>query len=507
MKGDANLFQSVPEKSPATTGRFCEVKLLTGACYIRVSTDDQTEFSPDAQLKAIKEYAKKNDIVLTKEFVFVDEGISGKRADKRPAFMKMIATAKEKPKPFDVILVHKFDRFARSREDSVVYKSLLKKEAGVRVVSITESIEDDKFAVILEAMLEAMAEYYSLNLAEEVKKGMTEKASRGEFQSRPPFGYTTVNKKLVVVEDEAKIVRFMYDKFASREMNMRQLATYINGLNIKTKSNCKFDTRAIQYILCNTIYIGKVRWTPTGKVKRHQNHPDTIVKDSDHEPLIDMDLWEKTQAILQDFRETYRHKEKSTAAIKTWLKGLVKCSSCGRMLVTNKVDTLQCNGYCKGVCKVNAYIKMRTIEDLVLEELKQTFKEKLDINIIPKASNTTTASNFDVLNEQLIKLQLREQRIKEAYQDGIDTKEEYRQNKERLEEERNKILDELSNIKDVLMNGESGGGKEIYSRIKTVYDLLKDENVDMEIKYQTAHFLIQEITFDKKEKRLKLQYK
>jgi len=131
--------------------------IINGACYIRVSTDDQTEFSPDAQLKALKEYAKRNNIILSKEHIYIDEGISGKRADKRPAFQLMIKTAKSKPKPFDVILVHKFDRFARSREDSVVYKSLLKKEAGVRVVSITEHLEDDKFSVILEAMLEAMA--------------------------------------------------------------------------------------------------------------------------------------------------------------------------------------------------------------------------------------------------------------------------------------------------------------------------------------------------------------
>lgn len=133
---------------------------LNGACYIRVSTDEQTEYSPDAQLRSLKDYAKKNDILLAEEHIYVDEGISGKKADKRPAFMKMIATARTKPKPFDIILVHKFDRFARSREDSVVYKSLLKKEAGIKVTSITETIEDDKFSVILEAMLEAMAEYY-----------------------------------------------------------------------------------------------------------------------------------------------------------------------------------------------------------------------------------------------------------------------------------------------------------------------------------------------------------
>ena len=102
--------------------------MLIGAAYIRVSTDDQLEFSPDAQKHAIFQYAKKNDILINPEYIFVDEGISGRKVEKRPAFLRMIATAKSKPRPFDVILVHKFDRFARSREDSVVYKSMLRKD-------------------------------------------------------------------------------------------------------------------------------------------------------------------------------------------------------------------------------------------------------------------------------------------------------------------------------------------------------------------------------------------
>ena len=119
------------------------------AAYIRVSTDDQLEFSLDAQIKALKEYAKRNDMIILKEHIYADEGISGKRADKRPAFMKMIATSKKKPRPFEVILVHKFDRFARSREDSVVYKSMLKRESGIRVISITEQMEDDIYWCIM----------------------------------------------------------------------------------------------------------------------------------------------------------------------------------------------------------------------------------------------------------------------------------------------------------------------------------------------------------------------
>jgi site-specific DNA recombinase len=177
------------------------------ALYIRVSTMDQIEFSPDAQTSALREYAKKNKMIILDEHIYIDEGISGRRAEKRPAFQAMIKSAKQKNRVFDVILVHKFDRFARSREDSVVYKSLLRKECGIKVVSITEQLEDDKFSIILESMLEAMAEYYSLNLADEVKKGMTEKAKRGGLQCSPSFGYRVEENTLVINPEESKIVK------------------------------------------------------------------------------------------------------------------------------------------------------------------------------------------------------------------------------------------------------------------------------------------------------------
>lgn len=128
------------------------------ACYIRVSTDDQLEYSPDSQLEKIKEYCLRNDYILNTDNIFIEEeGVSGRKASKRQEFQHMIAKAKSKPKPFDVIIVWKFSRFARNREDSIVYKSMLKK-IGIDVVSVTESIGDDKISVITEAIIEAMDE-------------------------------------------------------------------------------------------------------------------------------------------------------------------------------------------------------------------------------------------------------------------------------------------------------------------------------------------------------------
>ena len=100
--------------------------LKNGALYIRVSTADQTELSPDAQQRLLLDYAKKNGIVIAKEFIF-EESVSGRHADRRPKFQEMIALAKQESHPIDVILVWKFSRFARNQEESIVYKSLLKK--------------------------------------------------------------------------------------------------------------------------------------------------------------------------------------------------------------------------------------------------------------------------------------------------------------------------------------------------------------------------------------------
>lgn len=264
--------------------------MTIGAAYIRVSTADQVEYSPEAQKKAIMEYTNKNKILIPEQYIFVDDGYSGKVAEKRPAFMQMIKIAKGKPKPFDVIIVHRFDRFARNREDSVIYKSLLKKEQDIRVVSVTEQLEDDKFSIILESMLEAMAEYYSLNLSDEVKKGMMEKASRGGFQTRPPFGYEVKEKgTLQIIESEAEIVRYIYSKFNQDSMAPVELARVINKLGYKTKNNKAFETRSIERILTNPLYMGYVRWNCTNRIKGKvvkNDEEQWVIAKGEHESII-----------------------------------------------------------------------------------------------------------------------------------------------------------------------------------------------------------------------------
>ena len=238
--------------------------MKTAAAYIRVSTEDQVEYSPDSQLKAIRDYARKNDMILPEEFIFVDEGISGRKAAKRPEFMKMIGTAKIKPKQFDVILLWKFSRFARNREDSIVYKSMLRKQCGIEVISISEQLGEDKTSILIEALIEAMDEYYSINLAEEVKRGMTEKFGRGLKVSGPPLGYDMKNGEFVVNEQGAEIVRRIFDLYVNQDMGYLNIARELNAEGIRTLHGNDFETRTIAYIIKNPVYIGMQRWTPGG---------------------------------------------------------------------------------------------------------------------------------------------------------------------------------------------------------------------------------------------------
>ena len=142
------------------------------ALYARVSSEKQAEkdLSLPAQLKALREYALKRNWTIVEEFV--DEAESARTAD-RPAFQRMITSAKQKDSPFNVILVWKLNRFARNREDSIIYKSLLRKR-GVQIISINETLDEGPTGKLLEGIIESIDEFYSANLSQDTLRGIKE---------------------------------------------------------------------------------------------------------------------------------------------------------------------------------------------------------------------------------------------------------------------------------------------------------------------------------------------
>lgn len=468
------------------------------ACYIRVSTSEQTEFSPAAQLKAIQKYAVSNDIELLSNHIYVDES-SGKTAENRIAFMKMISHARKKPKEFDIILVHRFDRFARSREDSVVYKSILKKEAGIPVISVTESIDDDKFSVILEAMLEAMAEYYSLNLADEVKKGMTEKALRGEFQASPPLGYKIADRTLVPIQQESALIQNIFYQFAIEGLSYREIAIQLNQLGYRTKRGNLFDGRAISYIIQNPIYIGKSRWTPSGKTDRNFSNTSSIISQGNFEPIISKELWETAQEQIRSNKNLYTKKEHTTSNIPTWLKGMIKCGNCGSLLVSNGTLYLQCSKYSKGQCNVSHSIKYSYAEEAIITYISGEFNQKLVINPANKLLDNKSKIKF--ILDKLKDIDKRFLRNKEAYLSGADTLQEYLSQKKELTLQKEALQNQLNLCEN--KNHVAISSLEFLS----LSDFFKSNSVSIKSKNRAIHLIFEEIVYHKTNSTLYLKYK
>lgn len=308
--------------------------IKTAYAYARFSSDNQREESIDAQLRAIREYCRQNGIVLLREFR--DEAVSG-RTDKRPSFQELFALIREEPADF--LIVHKLDRFARNRYDAALYRKKLT-DAGMKLVSVLERLDDSPESIILEGLLESLNEYYSANLSRETKKGLRENVLQGKRNGgRPPIGYRIEGKKLVPNED-ADRVRSVFRMYADG-------ASYMS-LSRETG----FSYGAIRYILGNEAYTGLLK----GGEVNFENA---------HEPLIDRETFERCQE---------RRKSKRNAANKSKadyaLTGIAFCEKCGKPMVG-----FSTNGYLYYYCRTKG-CKMRRKEELeqkVTDKLKTFF--------------------------------------------------------------------------------------------------------------------------------------
>ena len=465
--------------------------MKVAAAYIRVSTDDQLEYSPDSQLEKIKLYAERNQILLPKEFIFLDEGISGRNASKRPAFNEMIGLAKRKPKPFDVILVWKYSRFARNREDSVVYKSMLRKDLNIDVVSVSEDIGDDKLSILIEAIIEAMDEFYSINLAEEVKRGMTEKAKRGGVLSIPGFGYKVENGEFVIVPEEAEIIRKVFNDYINGK-GFLSIAKLLNAMGIRTHRGKMIENRTIEYWLNNPVYIGKTRWNPDGKLSRNYTADTAIISDGTHTPIIDTETWDKVQEKMKEqkakFRKNYNSDRKG---LSHWLAGIIRCEKCGAVL-SNQGGFFGCSNRSRGKCDGVGYIKAEKLAGIILNILSEIELPNVELDFAEPNSVREVNINDDnrIISAQIQRLEIRLERLKLAYEDGVDTLEEYKAKKK-------DITDEINKLKEMLEQAQEEEPKEEVKvdkkELRRLTEVLKDENVSNVEKNKVARTIFKEI--------------
>ena len=445
------------------------------ALYARVSSDRQdVDLSVSAQLRALRDHARKNGYIVAREYV--DEAESGRIAD-RPEFRKMIDAASKTNAPFREILVWKFSRFTRKREHAVAFKSMLRRK-GVRVVSITEQADDTPTGKLLEGIIESVDEFYSENLAQEVTRGMREAASRGFWvASRTPYGYNRVMvqdgaKKRPTLEpdsDASRVVKRIFD-MAESATGMLKIAQALNDEGIASPAGKLWSKNGIHFILRNEVYTGTLLWGASGKGK------DEPVRIEKAFPAIVSKAQFRRVAKLMRSRAPKRAHPRRVGSTYL-LSGLVKCKACNRALSGQDAKSGQFAYYvCQSIMKRGKdacdtpRLNARRFEELVVGKIRS--------NILTESSITELVKVVDeemdgIAREQRKRLETVEDELEDVKRklgriwhviettdidmaDAADRIKEHRDRKERLEDaaaearailaERRAVLDDVETI-------------------------------------------------------------
>ena len=220
--------------------------------YMRYSSNRQTEQSIDGQDRVCTAFCEQHGYEIVDRYI--DRATSAfKDTDKRTEFQRMIRDSEKQL--WEGVIVYKLDRFARNRYDSATYKARLKKN-GVRVISATENISGNPEGVILEAILEGMAEFYSKELSQKITRGMFESANKCyNIGGHTPLGYKIENKKLVIDEAGAAIVREAFELYANGS-TVSQICKIFNKKGYRTAKNSEFNKNSFRSIFKNERYIG-----------------------------------------------------------------------------------------------------------------------------------------------------------------------------------------------------------------------------------------------------------
>ena len=435
--------------------------------YLRYSSDMQREESIEAQLRAIQTYCDEHGFVLLT--TYADRGISG-TSDKRPEFQRLIRDSASKS--FDVVLVHKLDRFARNRYDSAFYKNILKKN-NVRLISVLENFQDNPESVILESVIEGMNEYYSLNLSREVRKGLQENALECKATGGPPaLGYKVdrETQRYVINEYEAEAVRLIFRKYLDG-FSYSEIIDELNKKGYCTRRRQPFGKNSINNILKNErytgvyIYVKDTSKNPTGKYKRFGGEYDTdaVIRIPGGMPqIISVEDFNKVQLKM---KERQHKAAKFSAKQEYLLSGKIFCAECGSPYCGNSRKPrpdhpLYVSYKCSRrnqkdkACR-NPEINRHKLETLVLDKLSNVL---FNPNVIPSlvlqyneyiaSKNVNVTERVDALKRQLRDV---ERKINNVVDLMIDTGSSTLKNKlQELERNKEQLHFELSEAESAM---------------------------------------------------------
>ncbi len=477
--------------------------LNIGAAYVRVSTDDQAELSPDAQIRVIRDAAKADGYLIPEEYIFMEKkGISGRKADNRPEFQRMIAVAKsQSPAPFNRLYLWKFSRFARNQEESIFYKGILRKKCGVEIKSVSEPVAEGMFGRLIETIIEWFDEYYSINLSGEVLRGMSEKALRNGYQASPCLGYRAVGggKPYVIDEQEYVMVEFIF-RYYHDGYDLTAVARECNRRGYRTRRGNPFERRTIDRILRNPFYVGIVEWNGIRFQGTHEVRPGVA------------DLFQENLGRLEkEFRPVQR---REVSSCRHWLSGVLVCGSCGASLSVNvskdpkkRPDFFQCWRYAKGFHTGSCSISVQKAETIILDSLKNVL-DTMDVNFeYTRPTEEKLSGERAAIEAALSRLSSKEQRIRDAYENGVDSLDEYKANKERLRAERGSLEQELENLSPHVPDVSIAALKaRIMENIRSAYNLVSNPDISYETKGAAIRRIVKKITYHREDGRMEFHY-
>ncbi len=440
---------------------------MNGVIYARYSSDNQREESIEGQIRECQEYADKQGISIFG--TYIDRAYSAK-TDNRPEFQRMIKDSAKRL--FDVVIVWKLDRFARNRYDSAHNKATLRKN-GVKVISAKENISDGPEGIILESMLEGMAEYYSADLSEKIVRGLTENALKEKYNGGGlPLGYSTDNEQHYLIDPlTAPIVQEIFTRYADGE-TVTQITASLNTRGLVSSRKKAFNKNSLHSMLKNRKYIGEYRY-------KNIVHPDTIP------PIISKELF----ALVQDrLEKNKKAPAKKKAIVEYLLTTKLFCGKCGAFMVgesgTSATGRMyhyyKCVNVKRGKTCDKKTIKKEFIEKFVVSETKRiVFQDDMIDRLanaiveFQKKENTT----LPLLQKHLKEAEKGIKNMLDAIQQGIITA----STKQRLDDlEAQKEELEISIVQEKMQ-------KPVLTKEQIVFWIsrFKDGNID-DVKYQRS---------------------
>ncbi len=339
--------------------------MKTAVIYARYSSDNQTEQSIEGQLRVCQEYAEKNGILILN--TYIDRAMTGTN-DNRPAFQQMIKDSKDRK--WNFVLVYKLDRFSRDKYATTIYKKRLK-DNSVKLLSAMENIPDSPEGVLMESVLEGLNQYYSMELAQKVKRGLNESRIKGHFTGGTLiYGYYLDNLKIVINEEQAEVVRYIYEQYAIG-VSVKDIIANLTARGILNKGK-PFARNTIYNILKNEKYVG---------IYRHNNEVFTNI----YPQIVPTETFEKVRAKVNSNK--YGKQSNETVYL---LRNKVKCGYCGSSVTaesgTSKTGVkkryYKCIGRKHGNGCTKSMVRKEFLEKFVLEQIVSILKNKDKMNDI-----------------------------------------------------------------------------------------------------------------------------